>query len=148
MRFFAMQSNRFYEVFGNLGRALQGTAHGAALDRPLGTLGTAHVGAASRHRRRRVEHYPATNRNQAQQLGLGTDRPAPDAAPVRSRAYDAGSSAWVATSTASTPPSGPAASGAGSSASSAGASCGSTASSNSPSSGSASSSTTTSSWSP
>ena len=93
IRFFAMQSYRFYEVFGNLCRSPQGTAHSAALDRLLGTLGAAHIGAAPGHRRRRVYLDPTCHRNQAQQLGLGTDRPTPDAAPVRYRAYDAGSPA-------------------------------------------------------
>src|SRR6201999_618830 len=93
MRFFAMQSNRFYEVFGNLGRAPQGTAPGAALHRALGALGAAHVGAPPGHLGSGIHHDPATYRHQTQQLGFGTHGPAPDAAPVRCRGYDAGSSA-------------------------------------------------------
>ena len=114
----------------------------------LRALRAAHIGAPPGQCRVRVHHDPSRHRNQAQQLGFGTHGPAADAAPVRTRVYDAGSSAWSWTSasasatgssasSASTSPSGSDASGAGSS--------GPSSSSNSPSSGSALSSTTSSS---
>jgi hypothetical protein len=55
----------------------------AALDGPFGARDVTDVRAAPGLHCRRIGFDPALDRHHAQQVGLGADRPAADAAPVR-----------------------------------------------------------------